>query len=88
MSNKIGAIFEWGNLLSLLSFVGMVTFWGGRLQGRVKAMENRQCLLEERMTRIEEKIDELGIKTTDRIDLWGSQTTVRLDTIMHALIGK
>ena len=48
--------------------IGSVIYWGGGLEKRLKAIESWRTSIEDRQTRIEDKIDNLAIQTTTRLD--------------------
>lgn len=63
------SIADIASLSSIALAVGGVIYWGGGVEKRLKAVESWKNDIEERQTRIENKIDNLAHQTTSRLDL-------------------
>ena len=59
---------EWINLGLLTATVAPIIYWGGKISGRVSALEDKTKIIEEHQIRIEDKIDALSVQTSARID--------------------
>lgn len=62
------SISDWANYISIGGAFGSIIWWGRGIDARLKAMEDWKENIEERQLRIENKIDNLMIQTTHRID--------------------
>lgn len=59
---------EWINLGLLATTLSPIVFWGGKISGRVTALEEKTKIIEDHQIRIENKIDALSATTSARID--------------------
>jgi hypothetical protein len=66
MSNTLAS--DLANYLSIGIGFGSIIWWGRGIDARLKAVEDWKDDVENRQKRIEEKIDQLAIQTTNRID--------------------